>query len=237
MIYKKAAFRCAALCAFVSSASFAQEIAPPQPLVVATPVSSMVPTGQMSVPRNTAVPLTVNHEVTSKTVKEGDTFALSVAQDVVVNNYVVVPKGTKAIAEITWRTGKGAFGKSAKMEFEFRHLELGGRRVPLEGTHRQEGAGNTGATIGTAIAVGVFSAFVTGKSAVIQKGREFTAHTVEDFYVAIPAAPAPAIAAAMAVSPVAGATPFAPVVSEQAIPAPSPEPANAYVATEQPEQN
>ncbi|MFA7585041.1 MAG: hypothetical protein WCY11_02435 [Novosphingobium sp.] len=157
----------------------------------------------MTVPQNTAVHLTVNDEVSSKTVKEGDTFALSVSQDVVINDYIVIPKGTKAVAEITWRTGKGAFGKSAKMEFAFKHLELGGRRIPIEGKHRQEGAGNTGATIGTAVAVGVFSAFVTGKSAVLQEGREFTAHTVDDFHVAIPTMTIPHIMASMPDAPTA----------------------------------
>lgn len=200
----------------------------------------------MAVPKNTPVPLSVNNEVSTKTIKEGDTFTLSVAQDVVVNDYIVIPKGTKAVAEITWRTGKGAFGKSAKMEFELRHLELGGRRIPIEGKHRQEGAGNTGATIGTAVAVGVFSAFVTGKSAVIQKGREFTAHTVDDFFVATPEAPAPTIVAAVATveeasagAPVSAtlattdvATPEpAQVVADEAVEAPTASEVTADAAT------
>lgn len=182
--------------------------------LVATPVVPTPSAGQLLVPRNTAIPLTVNNEVSSKTYKEGDTFALSVAQDIIINNYVVIPKGTRGVGEITWRTGKGAFGKSAKMEFELRYLEVGQHRLPLVGKHRIEGSGNTGATIGAVVAVGVFGAFVTGKSAVIAQGREFVAHSKEDFTVATTSAVAasPVVSTAVAVTPaVAAAEPVAPV--------------------------
>lgn len=168
------------------------------PPLVAMPVTSAVPDGHLLVPRNTPVYLAVNSEVSSKSFKEGDTFTLSVSQDVVVDNYIVIPKGSRAVAEITWHTGKGAFGKSAKMDFQFRYLELGSRRIALEGKQRIEGKGNSGATVGAVVAVGVFGGFVTGKSAVIAQGREFIAHTNEDFTVAVAAAPAPAAVAASA---------------------------------------
>ena len=163
-----------------------QTVAPP---LTAVPVNASVPTGHLLVSKNTPVPLVVNSEVSSKSVKEGDTFTLSVAQDVVFNNYIVIPKGTRAVAEVTWHTGKGAFGKSAKMEFQFRYLEMGSRRILLEGKQRIEGKGNTGATVGAVVAVGVFGAFVTGKSAVVAQGREFTAYTNEDFTLAMPNVP------------------------------------------------
>ena len=46
--------------------------------------------------------------------------AVAVAQDVAVDGHVVIPRGTRAVGEITWRTGKGAFGKSGKMEMAIR---------------------------------------------------------------------------------------------------------------------
>ena len=41
--------------------------------------------------------------------------------------------GSRAMGEIVWRTGRGAFGKSGKMEVALRNIELDGRRIPLEG--------------------------------------------------------------------------------------------------------
>jgi hypothetical protein len=161
--------------------------APLQP-IVATP-RAVTPGATATLPSNTEVLVSMNSEISSKKVREGSTFTLSVSRDVILNNYVVVPKGTSAHGVVTWRTGKGAFGKSAKMEFEVRHLELNGRQVPLVGHFRQEGSGNTGATVGTAIAVGVFSAFVTGRSAVVEQGREFRVFTRDPLDVVLPQAP------------------------------------------------
>jgi hypothetical protein len=58
----------------------------------------------------------------------------------------VIPRGTPAMGEVTWRTGKGAFGKSGKLEFSLRYIDLGGQHIPVTGDFRQEGEGNTLAT-------------------------------------------------------------------------------------------
>lgn len=132
-----------------------------------------------TLPANAELTLTPNSDLSSKSLKQGDTFVVSTVYDVLMNNYVVIPKGTRGQGKVTWRTGKGAFGKSAKMDIAFDWLDLGGRRIGIEGKHRQEGSGNTAATIGTALAVGVFSAFVTGKSATVPHGMQLKAFTSE----------------------------------------------------------
>lgn len=159
-------------------------VATPQP-VVAT-ARTVTPGASTLLPPNTEILVTMNSELNSKKAKEGTKFTLSVAQDVMLGNYVVIPKGTPAYGEVTWRTGKGAFGKSAKMEFEIRHLDLNGRQLPLTGHFRQEGKGNTGAAVGAVVAVGVFGAFVTGKSAIVEQGREYRVFTREPLDVVIP---------------------------------------------------
>lgn len=133
----------------------------------------------LTLPANSELTVTPNSEVSSKTMKEGDVFTISTVYDVMMNGYVVVPKGTRGQGKITWRTGKGAFGKSAKIDVTFEWLEIGGRRVVIEGKHRQEGQGNTAATVGTVLAAGVFGGFVTGKSAIIPNGMQLKAYTAE----------------------------------------------------------
>jgi hypothetical protein len=142
--------------------------------------------GQSILPANTEVMLRLDQEVNSKKVRVGDTFKLSVLQDVMLGNFVVIPRGTPATGSVTWRTGKGAFGKSAKMEITMSSINLNGRQISVTGNFRQEGEGNTGATVGAAVAVGIFSAFVTGRSAVFQKDREFRVATREAMPVMLP---------------------------------------------------
>jgi hypothetical protein len=168
----------------ISCAAVAQDT-PQTAAVVATASPVMPASGQAVLPANTEILVTLNSEVSSKHMKVGQKFDVSVSRDVMIGNYVVIPRGTPGVGEITFRTGKGAFGKSAKMEIDLRHLSLGGREVPVSGHFRQEGQGNTGATVATAVAVGVFSAFVTGHSAVFEQGRELKGFTRESLPVSI----------------------------------------------------
>jgi hypothetical protein len=173
------------------SPAMAETAQPLEPMTVA-PVTAAAP--QYVLPANTEVTLRMNDTLTSKgnTYHEGDNFGLTVSQNVFLDGYVVIPQGARATGRITWLTSKGAFGKSGKMEIGLEYVEVNGRRIPLEGTYRQEGEGNTVATVGGVIAVGVFAGFVTGKSAVIPQGRELTARTKQDLPVRIAARPAPA---------------------------------------------
>jgi hypothetical protein len=128
----------------------------------------------------TPINLAVTEEVNSSTHKEGDAFKLTVMEDVKVGNTVVIPRGTPASAEITWRTGKGAFGKSGKLEFALSSIDLNGKKIPVTGNFRQEGEGNTVATGVGIIAVGVFAGFITGKRARLPAGRELMSQLAQN---------------------------------------------------------
>jgi hypothetical protein len=138
--------------------------------------------GQGVLPINTEVILTLDEDLSSKTVKQGSSFALTVSRDVQIGNYVVIPRGTPGHGEVTYRTGKGAFGKSGKMQVALRSITLGGREIPIAGGFREEGEGGTR----EAVAVSFFSPLVTGRSVLLPKGREFHALTREALLVAFP---------------------------------------------------
>lgn len=171
--------------------AIAQEMPAEAPMVIAPRAAS----NTAVLPANTEVLLAMNETITTKgnNLKEGSSFSLSVVHDVMLGDYVIIPAGARAMGEVTWLTSKGAFGKSGKMDIALRYVEVNGRRIPLTGTYRQEGEGNTVATVGGVIAAGVFAAFITGKSGVIPQGRELMARTKSDLPVqlagAAPAAP------------------------------------------------
>jgi hypothetical protein len=153
----------------------------------AVPVQRVETTSQVQLPANTELLLSMNEQLTTKGIEEGHKFRLTLVSDVRMGDYIVIPKGTPAVGEVTWKTGKGAFGKSGKMEVALRYLDLNGRHVPIEGKYRQEGEGNTAATVAGVIRAGVFAGFITGKSATIPQGRELKAFTTEVLPVALPA--------------------------------------------------
>lgn len=200
----------AVLCCAPALAQTGTETSAP---VVAQPAAQAV-SGTV-LPTNTELLLRLNEEISSKRMKKvGSTFDLTVANDVMLGNYVVIPRGTPAKGVLSYRTGKGAFGKSAKIEIDMVSINLNGRTIPVGGHYRQEGAGNTGATVGTAVAAGVFSAFVTGRSAVWAQGAEFKAFTKEAIPVTFAATPA--VAPVAPAAPAAPATPVAPTATATA---------------------
>lgn len=205
-----------------TAATEAESAAAPAVAAVAAPAVAVVaaPAPALLLPSYTEVVLTPDVEASSKQLREGDVVRMHSVFDVMHKGAVVIPKGTPAKGTVTWRTGKGAFGKSAKMEITFNELTMAsGQKIALSGKHRQEGEGNTGAAVGAAVAVGVFGAFVTGRSAIIPVGQQLTARTADALPYVVPegakivptAEPAPAAvavpAAAPAPEPAAATTP------------------------------
>lgn len=182
----------AAVSMLVSAPAVAQETAAPATIVEATPAVPVmvekpveVVTGTM-LPSNTDIWLSADTAVTSKKMKVGDKIAFKVSRDVMLGQYVVIPRGTPGQGHVTYRTGKGSFGKSAKFEFDIDHVTLNGRVVPLSGHFRVEGQGNTGATVGAVAAAGLIGGlFVTGRSATIAQGSEWKAATKEPLAITI----------------------------------------------------
>lgn len=172
--------------------AFAQDALAPMTVQLAEPQ----PTASLVLPANTQVQVQMNQELTTRgrTWSEGDSFDMTVIEDVMTGGYVVIPRGSRATGHISWLTDKGMFGKSGKMEIELDHVHVGERRIPINGSFRQEGEGNTVATVAGVLAAGPFAAVVTGRSGTIPEGRELTAYTEADLPLAIagpPPAPAP----------------------------------------------
>lgn len=146
-----------------------------------SPPSEEVQRQEVYVPAGTPLVVTNNTRITTKShqAEVGDRFYLTTAYDVTVDGIVAIPRGSAVMAQITWRTGKGIFGKSGKFDFEMRHVDVRGQLIPLAGKFRQKGSGNTGGTAGVALAgmatgVGIVGGFfITGKSAEILPGQQF----------------------------------------------------------------
>ena len=202
----QAALLAGATLLLVPAAVSAQEASAPATAVAQeapAPVPAVLEVAPMAaeavLPANSEVVVTMNETVSSRSHRLGEKFSLTVAQDVKVDNAVVIPRGTRAVAQITRRTGKGGFGKSGKLDFTVRYLDHNGLQIPLEGRHHQAGEGRTGATVGAVVAAGLVGGMlVKGKSAKIEEGREFTVRTVDAIPVTLAGDGAAVIAASYA---------------------------------------
>lgn len=155
------------------SATVLAQSAPPQAVMAVAATQAAPAKRPVVLPIMSEVIVALDSEIDSRRVKAGDRFDVSVSRDVVIGNYIVIPRGTAGVGEITLVIGKGGFGKSGKVEIDLRSLTLAGGSLPISGHFRLEGRDNDTTVIGAVVAVGVFSGFVTGHSAVVSRGREF----------------------------------------------------------------
>lgn len=110
----------------------------------------------------------------SNSVRRGDVIDVVVKHDVVIGGLVAVPRGTPGHALVTWRTGKGAYGKSGKVAFDLTDVEIAGRSMPVSGHYRIDGQGEGLLAVATVVMFGlVTGAQVTGHDAVVAKGSEW----------------------------------------------------------------
>lgn len=137
-------------------------------------------------PAGTPIMLQMMQTVTTEgdSWRAGDTFTLQVLEDVSIGEQVVIPNGTLAFGHVRWSTGRGAFGKSGKIEVEIDHLMLGGKEVQLTGIHRRSGSGGI-TSAGSAVAAGLLAPFITGKSGEIAQGSAVQAFLAQDLRVAL----------------------------------------------------
>jgi hypothetical protein len=176
----------------------------------AAPAAAPQPLGRFLIRQGAEVRMTLEEELSSQSARVGQRFRMRVAEPVRVDGQVIVPPGTMGVGEVTRVERKGAFGKSGKLDVRVLHLDLGENRIRLTGTGSDEGAGGTAATVAVAVVAGVFSAFVTGKSAVLPVGTQLVGYLEGDTPVLvehIPSAPAPLVVPAAAAAPVAASVP------------------------------
>jgi hypothetical protein len=159
--------------------------------------------------------VTPDATISTRTSKVGDHFGISTVADVMQQGQVVIPRGTHGQAVVTYRSGKGAWGRTGKMDVAFEWLDFNGQHVPLAGTHHLEGQGNTGAMVAAVITVGLAgAALVTGHSASLEHGQLLSARTVEVVAFSVPGTvPAPRFASLSAPVVATSAPAFQPPVA------------------------
>ena len=144
----------------------------------------------VSLAAGTPIELEMADAVTTqdRTLRKGDAFELVVSQHVLIGEYVVIPKGTRASGHVRAARRPGAFGRSGKIEIEIDHLFLGGKKVALTGEHRAEGRGDL-TSLGSVAAAGPFAAFIQGDDGKIERGSGVTAYLAESLGVILPFRP------------------------------------------------
>lgn len=175
----------AAVAALTSGPALAQAAQNSAPNIIEAPAQA-VPENQgcCAIPALTVVEIEVAAPINSRTSRNGDHFAIRLAEPLVVDGQVVLPAGTPGIGEVVHSAKARAMGKAAELILAARYLEVAGQRIPLRSFRygKSQGTDNSGAVaIGNMVAAAVLPVatvaafFVPGGEIDIPAGTRATA--------------------------------------------------------------
>jgi len=171
----------------VCSTATAQTTMPVAPVAAANYSTAVLRTG-------TEVPLKLSEGLTTKgkKLKVGQRFHMEVAENVVMQDQVVIPAGSPAIGEISEVRNKGMWGKSGHLTARIMYVTVNGRQIRLSGGFDDKGVTGTAGVVGAIALVPVAGFFMTGTSAMIPMGTAVKGFVDEDVPLTMAAAaPAP----------------------------------------------
>lgn len=135
----------------------------------------------LTLPDGTPVRLQLGETVSSAEAHQGQTVPFEVSEPVVIQDLIVVPKGSVALGKVTKSQPKRRFGRSGALEISIDSVRLiDGSRAPLR-AEAEKGTGPLGGgRLAATIAVSPVLVWVKGKDVAFQKGTETTAYVNGD---------------------------------------------------------
>ncbi len=142
---------------------------------------SNVARGHVYIPKGTTIPLELVDPIGSKKSKTGNTFRLKVQENLLINDVVVIAKGTEVVGQITNARKNGLFGRKGRLEFVIPHVEtVNGIEVPVHGTVEGKGKSDGGAVAVAALATVVGGLFMKGTNVYYEPGQIFEVTVADD---------------------------------------------------------
>lgn len=144
----------------------------------------------VSIPKDTAIKVRLLTPLSSTKSKKGDRIEIEIAQDVVVEGHLVIPKGTRSPGVVANVVTSGRLGRDGRVELDIRELAaIDGKMVAIGvGPTRPGIDQSTQVAIGVGIAgllvlgpIGVVGgALVQGRDAEIPAGTELSVSVRQD---------------------------------------------------------
>ena len=150
----------------------------------------VVPVQQVTIPKDSVIKIQFTQELGNKINKVGDEVGFKAADNLYVNDVLVLPKGATGVGKVKKVVQPGIFGKDGRVDINFMYiLGTDGTEIPvfvgeLAEQQAKSYAGAAGAAIGGMIILGpigaVGGAFVKGSSVTIPVGSVTYVQTTED---------------------------------------------------------
>lgn len=135
------------------------------------------------IPAGAAIAVELAEPLSSRTSKQEQTFALRLAQPIMIGNEVVVAAGAVGGGEVIDAAPSAFGGRQGRLILSARFIEIGGQRVRIRGLQfSAAGKDRSGAVMATSFIpyAGVASIFIHGGEVVIPEGTQGVALLATD---------------------------------------------------------
>lgn len=141
----------------------------------------------VKLPQGAAVIVETLYPVSSADFKVNSTIAFSVARPVIVDDVLIIPRGTIARAKVVRAKKAGSFGRGGALTFEMeRIIAIDGTKIPVQLTAAAEGGNRSGVMAAGAAATtalifpytapaAIVWGFKKGDDAVVRGSKQFAA--------------------------------------------------------------
>ncbi len=146
-----------------------------QPIKLELPAEPETPPTMILLSPGTSIAARTADEISSKLQRKGDLVRLIVAEDTLVDDHIVVPKGTPIVAEVTLAQEKGTMGQAGALAARLLYLDLPSGPVRLSGELGTRGRDKSELAVAATALVSGFAFLIEGKNAVIPAGTQVTA--------------------------------------------------------------
>lgn len=148
---------------------------------------SGVRSGNAYVPKGTVLEVEVTRTFSSRNFNKGDQPPLRLAENLIINDVVVVPRGERVKGMVTKARRVGGFGTGGKLEFQIISVKsINGVEIPLMREIKKKGGSDGGAIAVGALVSLAGGAFMKGKNSTIPIGTRFSVEVTEDTDLEIP---------------------------------------------------
>ena len=140
-----------------------------------------IPADHAYIPVDTIFQVELTQEISSKTMKKGNPVPLVLRENVIINDVIVVPAGTKVEGVVINAKRNGMFGRSGKLEFSINSVKsLNGVQIPLQYLTEKKAGHDGGAVAVAAVVSLVGGLFMKGKNVSFPAGSVFDARVTAD---------------------------------------------------------
>ena len=156
---------------------------PDAPMAATPPATAATAPKGFVLEDGTPVHLILSENLSSADAVTGQTVPFEVVDDVIVNGFVVIPRGATAWATVTDAEHKRRMGRAGKLDINIDKVRLAdGEKAMLRAVKDAKGGGHTGAMVGAMVATSLvvwpaapLFLLMHGKDVTIPKGTNISA--------------------------------------------------------------